>query len=160
MYGLFLSFRMSSLRNWRPMPARRVRRLTSHPKCVSNLAVLAVAKPCTEQMRGRTTMYPSQVLNYVQVPRPPQPTLRKPISRLSRLLLAKMTPPPTKRVRGVMTPCRPPMLCPLHPLVLRKSNLRRLAADSLRGLVQLSVGKASNVNVVLEIYVRAPAVSN
>jgi hypothetical protein len=86
------------------------------------------------------------------------------------------------RVRGAMTPCRPPKICPHHPLVLRKSNPRRSAGNSplqllslhqgegkadrgikwfvWGGLVQLNVGKASNVHVVSEIYVNATTVSN
>jgi hypothetical protein len=70
-------------------------------------------------------------------PRPLQPTPRMPISRLSRLLLAKMTPPPMKRERGVMTPCRPPKIRPHCPLVLRKSNPHRPVADSPLQLLSL-----------------------
>jgi hypothetical protein len=76
-----------------------------------------------------------------QVPRPPQPTPRMPISRLSRLLLAKMTPPPMKRKRGVMTHRHPPTIRPHHPLVLRKSNPHRPAADSPLQLLSLHHGE-------------------
>jgi hypothetical protein len=141
-YGLSPSFRTSSLRNWLPTPARRIRWLTPLPKCVFNSAALAVSKLCMAQMRGSTTTYPSQVSNCaLQVPRPPQPTPRMPISRLSRLLLAKMTPPLMKRERGVMTPCRPPTIRPHRPLVLRKSNPRRPAADSPLQLISLHHGE-------------------
>ena len=141
MYGLSPSFRMSSLRNWLPTPARRIRRLTPLPKCVFNSAALAVFKLCMAQMKGSTTTYLHQVSNCaLQVPRPPQPTPRMPISRLSRLLLAKMTPPPMKRERGVMTPCCPRTIHP-RPLVLRKSNPLRPAADSPLQLLSLYHGE-------------------
>jgi hypothetical protein len=71
----------------------------------------------------------------------PQPTPRMPISRLSRLLLAKMTPPPRKRERGVMTARLPLTICPHRPLVLRKSNPRRPAADSPLQLLSLHHGE-------------------
>ena len=140
MYGLFPSSSTSLPSNCRLMPARRLRRRTPHPKCVFNSAALAVSKLCMAQVRGSTTTYPIQVPNCAQVPRPPQPTFRMPISRLSRLLLAKMTPPPTKRVRGVMTPRHPPTIRPHHPLVLRKSNPRRPVMDSPLQLLSLHHG--------------------
>ena len=140
-YGLFPSFRTSSPRNWWAMPARRPRRRTPSPKCVSNSAAPAASKRCMTQMRGSTTMYPSQVSNCAQVPRPPHPTPRMPISRCSRLLLAQMMPPPIMRVRGAMTPRHPPTIRPHHPLVLRKSNPSRLAADSSLQLLSLHHGE-------------------
>ena len=56
-------------------------------------------------------------------------------------ILAKMTPPLMKRERGVMTPRRPPTIRPHRPLVLRKSNPRRPAADSPLQLLSLHHGE-------------------
>ncbi len=121
--------------------ASKKKKAYTAPKMCFQLAALAMSKLCMAQMRGSTTTYPSQVSNCAQVPRPPQPTHRMPISRLPRLLPAKMTPPPTKRVRGVTTPRCPPTIRPHHPLVLRKSNLRRPAADSSLQLLSLYHGE-------------------
>jgi hypothetical protein len=142
-YALFPSFR-TSLPTYRLLTStRRARRHTLHVKCVSKSTALAVFKLYMAQMMGSTPMQLRQALTCARLPRPPQLTPRTPISRLSRLLLVKMTPPPVMGVRRVATPCCPLTAGPHRPLVMRKSNpWHRPAADSLHQLPSLHHGGA------------------
>jgi hypothetical protein len=121
--------------NGQLMAGRKGRRSTQPLKCVFNSAALKAYKRYTAPTMGNTLMWPSQVLNWAWVLRPPQSIIQMPSSRPLRLILLMTTPPPTKRARRGVTTCPPLMKHPHPPLVMRKNNpMDWPAADSpLRG---------------------------